>query len=110
MAKGKIKQIVWHLKSLLEFRELEIDKIILFGSQARGHYRKESDIDLIVISKDFSGKGVFERARMLGDVEWLLMDKFLIPLDIITMSPEDFDKGISPISQYAKGGEIIYQK
>jgi len=110
MAKRKIKKIIEYLKNLLEERELEIDKIILFGSYTRKDYREDSDADIIITSKDFSGKGIFERAKMLGDIEWKLMDKFLIPIDIITMSPEDFEKGISPISQYAKEGEIIYRK
>ncbi|HCG77018.1 MAG: nucleotidyltransferase domain-containing protein [bacterium (Candidatus Ratteibacteria) CG_4_10_14_3_um_filter_41_18] len=108
MAKKKIKTIIEYLKNLLEKRGFEIDKIILFGSYVRGNYREDSDVDIVVISKDFSGKDIFERAKMLGDIEWLLMEKFLIPLDIITMSPEDFKKGISPISQYAKEGEVIY--
>ncbi|MDI6839854.1 MAG: nucleotidyltransferase domain-containing protein [bacterium] len=110
MAKEKIEKIIGYLKNLLENSGFEIDKIILFGSYARGNYRGDSDIDIVIISKSFSGKGIFERARMLGDIEWKLMDKFLIPLDIITMSPEDFKKGVSPISQYAKGGEIIYER
>jgi len=108
MAKKKIKTIIEYLKNLLEKRGFEIDKIILFGSYVRGNYREDSDVDIVVNSKDFSGKDIFERAKMLGDIEWLLMEKFLIPLDIITMSPEDFKKGISPISQYAKEGEVIY--
>ena len=110
MAKREIKKIIENLKNLLEERGLEIDRIILFGSHAKGKYREDSDIDIVVISKDFEGKGIFERSKMLGDVEWKLMEKFLVPLDIITMSPEDFKKGVSPISQYARGGEIIYRK
>lgn len=108
MAKKKIERIIGYLKDLLEKKGLKIDKIILFGSYAKGNYRKESDVDIVIISKDFSGKDIFERAKILGDTEWLLMDKFLVPLDIITMSPENLKKGISPISQYARGGEVIY--
>ena len=63
---------------------------------------------MVLISKDFSGKGIFEKARMLGDVEWRLMEKYLFPIDIVTVSPEDFKNGISPISQYARKGEVIY--
>lgn len=110
MAKKKIGKITEYLKNILEDKGLKIDKVILFGSYRRGNYREDSDIDIVIISKDFSGKGIFERARMLGDIEWKLMDKFLIPLDIVTMSPEEFEKGISPISQYAKGGEVVYSK
>lgn len=110
MPKRKIKKIIEYLKNLLENSGLEIDKIILFGSYTKGNYRKDSDMDVVIISKDFSGKGIFERARMLGDLEWKLVEKFLIPIDIITMSPEDFKNGVSPIVQYAQSGEIVYAK
>ena len=92
MAKKKIERIIEHLKDLLGKKGLEIDKIILFGSYAKGNYREDSDVDIVIISKDFSGKDIFERAKILGDTEWLLMDKFLVPLDIVTMSPEDLKK------------------
>ncbi len=110
MVKRKIEEIITYIKELLEERGIRIDKIILFGSYARGNYGKDSDIDVVIISKDFSGKGIFRRAKLLGDIDWKLMEKFLIPLDIITMSPEDFKNGISPISQYAKNGQVIYGK
>jgi len=110
MAKREIETIIEYLKNLLKNRGIKIDKIILFGSYARGNYKEDSDIDIVIISKDFSGKGIFEKAKMLGDTEWRLIDKFLVPVDIITMSPEDFEKGISPISQYAKQGEVVYGK
>jgi predicted nucleotidyltransferase len=44
-----IKQINSHLKK--KFKE-KLDKIILFGSYARGDYDNESDIDILVLVKD----------------------------------------------------------
>ena len=108
MAKREIKKAIEYLKNLLEGRGLEIDRIILFGSYAKGNYGNNSDVDVVIISKNFSGKNIFEKGKMLGDVEWGLVEKFLIPFDIIAMSPEDFKKGVSLISQYAKEGEVIY--
>jgi hypothetical protein len=110
MAERKIKEAIKYLSDLLYEKGLEIDKIILFGSYAKGNYREDGDIDVIIISKDFNGKGIFERAEMLGDIEWKLIQKYLIPFDIITMSPEEFKKGISPISQFAKSGKVVYGK
>ncbi|MBI5196117.1 MAG: nucleotidyltransferase domain-containing protein [Nitrospirae bacterium] len=108
MAKRKIKEAIKYLRDLLYEKGLEINKIILFGSYARGNFREDSDIDVLVISKDFSGKDIFERAGMLGDVEWRLIKKYLFPFDIITMSPEEFKKGVSPVSQFAKSGKVVY--
>lgn len=110
MPKRKVKEAITYLKDLLLEKGLNINKIIIFGSYAKGNYRKDSDIDLVVISSDFSGKGIFEKAKMLGDVEWKLIKKYLVPFDIITMSPEEFEKGVSPVSQFAKDGKIVYSK
>ena len=35
-------------------RKYNIDKVILFGSRARGDYRRTSDIDLAVVGGDLS--------------------------------------------------------
>ena len=35
-------------------RKYNIDKVILFGSRARGDYRRTSDIDLAVVGGDFA--------------------------------------------------------
>ncbi|MEW6201888.1 MAG: nucleotidyltransferase domain-containing protein [bacterium] len=110
MDKRKVKKAINYLKDLLEDKGIEIEKIVLFGSHSRGNYKEDSDIDVAIISKDFSGKGIFERAKMLGDIEWRLMDRYLIPLDIITMSPTDFKRGRSLVSQFAQSGEIVYSK
>jgi predicted nucleotidyltransferase len=49
------------LKPLLERRGLNISKIVLFGSYAKQTENKDSDIDLIIVSRDFRDKSVFER-------------------------------------------------
>ena len=37
---------------------IEIDKIILFGSRARGDYREDSDWDILVIIKKFNKRNI----------------------------------------------------
>jgi len=36
---------------------IEIDKIILFGSRARGDYREDSDWDILIVTKKLSVGG-----------------------------------------------------
>jgi len=96
VVKRRVREAIEYLRDLLYEKGFEVNKIILFGSYSRKDYREDSDIDVVVISKDFTGKGIFERAKMLGDIEWKLIQKYLMPFDIITMSPEEFEKGISP--------------
>lgn len=87
---------------------VNISKIILFGSQAKGQATEESDIDIAVISKDFEDKDIFERARLTKEAEVMTIKKFMLPLDIITMTPEEFESETSLIADYAREGEVIY--
>ncbi|MEM5821002.1 MAG: nucleotidyltransferase domain-containing protein [Candidatus Aenigmatarchaeota archaeon] len=45
----KIKEII--LQTAKEMN-IEIDRIILFGSRARGDYREDSDYDLLIVTKE----------------------------------------------------------
>jgi len=108
MAKGKIKRIITFLEEALREHRMTISKIVLFGSYAKGTASAESDIDIAIISEDFRGKDIFERVRMIKDAEVLTIRKFKVPLDIIAMTPEEFDSGVSIISDYARDGQIIY--
>ena len=56
MAKRKnIRWIVRHFVNILS-KEIRIQKVILFGSYARGYPHRDSDIDIAVVSPDL-GKG-----------------------------------------------------
>jgi len=63
-----------------------IERIILFGSYARGDYRKESDIDVLVIWKGDEVKGWNSLEREA--VEVLFKYGFVISLKIF--SPNEF--------------------
>ena len=41
--------------------------MVVYGSQAEGNAKKQSDIDLIVVSDDFAGLDVWDRQCLLGD-------------------------------------------
>ena len=45
---------------------INITKMILFGSHARSDARPDSDIDLLVISKNFDNMGLWDRLCLLG--------------------------------------------
>jgi predicted nucleotidyltransferase len=66
---------------------IRFEKIILFGSVAAGRMNKQSDIDLALVSKQFSGLPFAD--RMLIAPAGL---NFL-NLDIQTYSPADFESG-----------------
>jgi len=66
-------------------RRYAIERMILFGSSARGEARRSSDVDLIVVSKKFRRKGAMERAAPLY-LEWDLG----VPVDFLCYTPEEF--------------------
>jgi len=108
MAKGIVLEAITFLEQQMEKSGLRIAKLILFGSQVTGQADDESDIDIVVLSEDFRNKDIFARALLIKDAEVLTIKKFMIPFDIITMTPEEFNSGSSLISGYAKEGEVVY--
>lgn len=103
MVKGKIKEAIGLLGDFLAQKNISVDKVIVFGSQARGDTRKNSDIDIAIISKDFEGKDIFEKAEMLKGLKWFLTERLLLPFDIVPLSPSEWN-GPSLIAQFAKEG------
>lgn len=92
MAENKIINAIKFFKKNLKETGLKVSRVILFGSQAKGKATKESDVDIVIISDAFKGKDIFERAQLTKDAEIKTIKKFLIPLDILTMTPEEWKK------------------
>ena len=86
---------------------LNVSKIILFGSQAREQANDESDIDLVLISEDFKNKNIFERFALIKDADVMTIREFMIPIDIITMTPDEFDSESSLIAGFARNGKVV---
>jgi len=108
MAKSIVLEAITFLEQQLKKGGLHIYKLILFGSQATGHATVDSDIDIVVLSEDFRDKDIFERAQLIKDAEIQTIKKFMVPFDIITMTPEEFESGSSLVGLYASEGEVVY--
>jgi predicted nucleotidyltransferase len=108
MAKRTIKEVIHFLAKCLRNKGLNVSKIIVFGSYACGKTTEESDIDIVIVSDDFKGKNIFERAKLTKEAEIMTIKRFLIPLDILTMTPKELETGTSLISDYAKNGKVLY--
>jgi uncharacterized protein len=108
MAKRKVKAAIEFFERCLREGGVTHAKIILFGSQAKGKATKESDIDVVIISEDFRNKDILERAAMTKDAEIRTLRKFMIPLDIVTLTPEE--NKTSLIATYAKGADVVTVK
>jgi predicted nucleotidyltransferase len=84
------------------------EKIILFGSQARGTADKRSDIDLLVICR-FKGK----RRKLMVDIDDELSG-IEYAFDIVVLTPDEFqrDRQIpGTIGRYAsQEGKVFYEQ
>lgn len=85
----------------------EPEKIILFGSAARGELREDSDIDLLIIKKTSKGK----LDRMSEVLE--LLDP-LNPVEPHVYTPEEIQErlrlGDPFIQEILKQGKVLYEK
>ena len=75
------REIVEYLKR----KGINVEKIILFGSRARGDYLIDSDYDFIIISKDFEGIPFAKRIQ-------LVLEATRENVDAICLTPEEFEK------------------
>src|SRR3990167_3350421 len=77
------KDIEKEIKSfitLLNENNIQVDKVILFGSHAKGIAKSYSDIDLAIISPQF-GKDEVEEMMTLSKLSWKVSDRIeSIPL------------------------------
>lgn len=96
------------MKDRLQRTGLNVQKIIVFGSQATEKYKTDSDIDIIVVSNDFTNKNIFKRAKLTKEAEIMTIKKFMIPLDVVTMTPEELADDKSLLFYYARNGKVIY--
>ena len=92
MDQTTINEIIHYLKESLIKSGIKVDSIALFGSALKGDMQDESDIDIIVVSDDFTNKDIFERSELTMHPELLTFKKFKIPMDILNMSPEEYDQ------------------
>lgn len=77
--------------------QYNIDKVILFGSRARGDFKRTSDIDLAVTGGDF------ERFALDVDEE----TQILLEFDIVNLDSEMQDELRESIF---REGKILYEK
>lgn len=62
---GQAREWARWLAEELERRGIRVEEIVLFGSVARGDFREDSDLDMIVVSQDWEGMSVTDRLGLL---------------------------------------------
>jgi predicted nucleotidyltransferase len=93
LSRSKIKKkVISIVKDYLRNLEgkINVKKVILFGSAARGKMHRDSDIDLIILSPDFKKMEFMERLILLSRLRGGM--KKSAPMDIFGYTPEEFKK------------------
>lgn len=103
------KSLARRIKLLVEsLKVYHPEKIILFGSTAKGDVDEYSDIDVVVIKKTSQ-----RFLKRLIEVGKLLQDE-VFPADVFVYTPEEFkqmQEEENPfIEQVLKNGKVIYEK
>ena len=97
------------LIQLLEERGINVDKIVIFGSYARGTEKVDSDIDLIIVSRNFRKKSIFERVELTTGIGRNLVKTFKKPFDLMFYSDLEWKDGRSTVIDAAKReGNILH--
>lgn len=103
MDQKNIEQTIEQFRQALEAAGIQVEQLILFGSQADGTARESSDIDLIVISSSFASKGYWERIDILSEAIY----EVFAPIEATAFTPEEWQSGQSLMVDYAKEGVLV---
>ena len=104
MDRKEIKREIKKFKEKID-KKTRVEKLIIFGSFARGRMKKDSDIDLLIVGKNFRGKKFFERP--VGLHKYWKLD---YPVDFLCYTPEEFEKKskqITIVRNAVKEGIVI---
>ena len=91
MLRKEIREVVLQYRRNVENAGIPIEKMVLFGSYARGNARKDSDIDICVVSPKL-GKNEMAEASKLNFLRWKLDNR----IEAHPVSSKDFESTATP--------------
>ena len=107
MVDAKVLETVNYFSARIRENGIRINNLILFGSSSTGTAAPGSDIDIAIISDDFMDRDIFDRAFLTKDAEMHTIKKFRVPLDVITLTTEEFEDPKSPIAATLRKGIVL---
>jgi len=73
---------------------------VMFGSHAMDQARRDSDIDVVVVSADFCGRGLLERIDMMVPA----ICEVRAPIEAVAVTPEEWETRERLIVTFADNG------
>ena len=107
MVDAKVLEAVNFFSLQIRNSGIRINNLILFGSSSTGTSTPGSDIDIAIISDDFVNMDIFDRALLTKDAEIQTVKKFKVPLDVITLTPEEYQDKSSLIAGTLRKGVVL---
>jgi predicted nucleotidyltransferase len=96
LRKSEVEKI-YEFVQLLKQQGVNVSKVILFGSYAKGRANPDSDIDIVIVSTQF-GQDAAEEMMLLRKIA-LKVDSHIEP---VPLSPEDLNDNYSTFAQEIK--------
>ena len=92
-------------------REVDPERIVLFGSWARGEATEQSDVDFLVVEREPLGPN---RSRHQEAVRiWRCLSEFRVPKDILVYSVSEIDhrkdSSYHVVGRALKEGKVLYE-
>jgi uncharacterized protein len=92
-------------------REVDPERVILFGSWARGDANVQSDVDFLVVEREPFGP---DRSRREEAVRiWRCLSEFRVPTDILVYSVDELnqwrDSRYHVVGRALREGKVLYE-
>jgi len=104
---AKVLEAVTFFGAVARENGVHIHDLIVFGSFGQGTASPHSDIDIAIVSADFAGRDIFERALLTKDAEIQTVRKFRVALDVLTLTPEEYRDPASLIAGTIRKGITV---
>lgn len=90
MDQAAVNTIIHYLETCLIQDGIPDASLALFGSALTNSMGTDSDLDLIIISSAFEGKNLADRGRLTMSSELKTLRKFMIPMDVLNLTPQEY--------------------
>jgi len=102
----EIRKIISEYIGGLQALGIEVSRIILYGSYAKGKPKEYSDIDIAVVSPTFKKLDIFERQEVLSKAH----HRFGEPIEPIGLTPDQVKQRKGFVREIVENGIVIYAK
>lgn len=110
MDKREISLIKDTVSGVLISSNVELNRIVLFGSYAKNVQTVDSDIDLIIVSKNFRNDSYFKRIDKVLNLNSTLVKTIKKPFDVLLYSDVEWnDSATLMIREAKKNGKTLYR-